>query len=1578
MIYQQEEKRNMIIDSYRNLQEEVCCRRVMEQCLHALAGYLSDERIEDVDAWMKLLYQYCVADYFPGNFTCDLTEGERDAVLFCLQTLQQILQIERERIPFLRTRDFELLTEEQVRQCEIRQEYEHFLACYKESYIYEFLRISRECTPFDTLGHIAGVHHVAIFVGKQLEQIGVKVDLGLVSASAILHDIGKFGCKGQEVKRIPYLHYFYSDQFARAHDLPLIGHIAANHSTWDLELENLSVENLLLIYADFRVKSKRVDGKEVVCFWSLDDSYDVILSKLDNVDDAKKRRYQKVFMKLKDFEDFLTSQGVATDLHSDFHEIRDQAYPALLEGDELVTRWKYLAIRNNLSIMRMMTVSAEFINLIENIKSEKDWKNIRMYMNVIDEYSTYMTVNQKQLIIDYFSEMLMHKDGDIRRQAARIIGKLLGQFDIRYTKEVPPGALIPQAQLKGIEVWESLIRKMLIPGHKVTQTHRRWIGYAIKTVYRTLMSYLPQDRRQDYLEVLIRHYQENGQDLLYNFILMDCAADICCEDCSCEQQKQIVTFARQSMLRGDMELKVATLRFFYIWICQGYRPDADLWKELEEIIEQEWNAPESYFYLYKAIRNLLFDESHIIQVTDEQVREIFLENQKMDTPWIFKLVHLDILNGSEILMDSRESFQYAAHLVNLLQTSDRIVIRHMAGDSLVALMDRLEPDQRYEIVLELIRALEINDYSISKYIPRYLGMIFTMLSEDAQENLLQQYRHMMNHNNEKIVITTLEAVGETLVRLIPGDHLNEVEYAIYEKKKIMLEGMIMKGLAHYRTDVNLEAAYIVGHHIFGNPELSLRQKEAFFVSMYKKMYLLMTRQTNLIGVYTYAAVWNYIYRFISDQIRLEGRIHFQHADVAIFFPGTFDPFSLGHKEIVERMQERDCEIYLAVDEFSWSKKTQPYEIRKNIIRMSVADIPHVYLFPSELPINIANPVDLKQLKDLYAHKNLYIAMGSDVVENASAYRIDVTDYSIHQFNHIIFNRKKRKDEDITDKFEKYRAVIKGDIKLLSLGQSYEEISSTKIRNNIDMNRDISNLIDHCAQNYIYDYGLYIREPVYKMMLRSKSLDGFYQHGIEEGFLEEMKIGLLSERVQESKVSDRYLKLLPSEDIIYLRDTRNYNRLCGMVTFHTLKLCDVFEECGNIEATQWIRSHIYGKIGVISGLYSNETDGVEENKQRVLTELFAWCMEEEYSWLLCFDPALDTELMARQGFLAIPHGQHAYMVNLSNPILLFDNVRDMLKEPFRSDEHVFDVTKEAHRKLQRAMCKLYPGNLVLSIESELLNHYLVKRIARENGVPTKESSVRRLGPKLCVPFGKMLRNTRVPNSVTKQLHTEKFYSSDMHHFIVREYPNYADLRTQIRTLRSLNRPVMLIDDLYHKGYRLSSISPIFEEEDLKIDKFIVAVLSGQGKDLAKQKGLDVESVYYIPNLRCWFMESELYPFISGDSIDQNQETEIKYALPSINDILPYQMPPFLREADKKAFYYMSEVCLGNSLSILDAIEQQYQKENKRKLTMGRISEVMCEPRYPDTGLAADFDPNQSPSYYLEYELERLKRFESFIF
>ena len=41
-----------------------------------------------------------------------------------------------------------------------------------------------------------------------------------------------------------------------------------------------------------------------------------------------------------------------------------------------------------------------------------------------------------------------------------------------------------------------------------------------------------------------------------------------------------------------------------------------------------------------------------------------------------------------------------------------------------------------------------------------------------------------------------------------------------------------------------------------------------------------------------------------------------HRKRIAFFPGTFDPFSLGHKGIVKTILSMEFQVYLALDEFS--------------------------------------------------------------------------------------------------------------------------------------------------------------------------------------------------------------------------------------------------------------------------------------------------------------------------------------------------------------------------------------------------------------------------------------------------------------------------------------------------------------------------------------------------------------------------------------------------------------------------------------------------------------------------------------
>ena len=96
------------------------------------------------------------------------------------------------------------------------------------------------------------------------------------------------------------------------------------------------------------------------------------------------------------------------------------------------------------------------------------------------------------------------------------------------------------------------------------------------------------------------------------------------------------------------------------------------------------------------------------------------------------------------------------------------------------------------------------------------------------------------------------------------------------------------------------------------------------------------------------------------------------------------------------------------------------------------------------------------------------------------------------------------------------------------------------------------------------------------------------------------------------------------------------------------------------------------------------------------------------------------------------------------------------------------------------------------------------------------------------------------------------------------------------------------------------------------------------------------------------------------------------LPSVNDILPYQIPHFLRDVRLGDFYRFSELCLSNARAILEGVEQIYQEMSGRRLTVRRLGEVMAEPRYPDIRQVEI--SGRTAAECLGDEQQRLKRFE----
>lgn len=1558
------------------IKRRIQCREIYEICREPMSLIGREPR----DGWMRFTYQYVCHILYPDEEFSRQAEPYAAGALFYLAVLQFIFDKEREVLPFEPMVDFAFLSEEEALSYESYTEYKKFKNAFYKEYIYEMMRLNAEVTPFRTLEHIAGVHYVAMTVARGLYEAGVPIDLTLTSGAAAGHDLGKFGCKPNE--RVPYLHYYYTNQWFNRHRMEYTGHIAANHSTWDLEPENLSVESLVLIYADFRVKQSRgEDGREITYISSLDEAFEIILSKLDNVDEAKLNRYRFVYARLHDFETYMRSLGV--DVNLDKKPVKTPPMPdiSLRNTEQIVDSLIFMGVEHNIDVMHRMGAERQFGNLLEAARSEKNWKNVRAYLNIFQEYFPYTNDIQKEQTLYFLYELLMHKEGDIRTQAARLIGNVIAQFNAGYRKERP--ADMPDiADQKAMELWKTFLSMIICPDHKLTVQHKRRIGYNLKQVLSSMVEHAASADIEGFLQEFLRWYEapekrESGEA----FVLLDALHNMPFERCSRENMERMAEFAcyyavpRENSFEG---LIIAAWRAFKL-ITAEVR-DEPFCETIAEIVEHEAIAEDDIsrtFLQYRILSNLGRNVSRQEEALygRDVVSDIFLDNLKMATPWVLKAVNIKLLVDQVDHGKKEHILHIAAHLSNLIKVSEYVVVRHDAGRALLRLAPLLTADQRNEIVVELLKGLEVGEYEFSKYIPEYLGQLALWLPPEQLEEVLTYLRGLMANANDRVVSVALDTVG-VLTEYYPRykERFAEDEETARERLGRLL-GMVLGGLANHRETVRQEALLVTGQYMFGSRRLNDHEKMEIFALTHKKLLFLINENKGgeLTAFYRAAALSN-ICRFITDYRLTIGQMEIEERKKVAFFPGTFDPFTLSHKGIVREIRDLGYEVYLAVDEFSWSKKTQPHLIRRQIVNMSVADEFHVNLFPDDIPVNIANPSDLKRLKEVFAGRTVYVVVGSDVIANASSYRKPPEKNSIHSMNHIAFRRVGDRRSD--NKYNReMMSLITGELIELELPEYLEDISSTKIRENIDLNRDISNLIDPVVQEYIYFNGLYLREPEYKPILRARAI-GFEE---KEKLSEEDEAAALEYIFSDEADGRGLLKRLQESDgtFLLLRNTVEDNRLTGLLKMRSVMPEELFKVLGSVSMADMVRRHTLGSILLITGIYAEPDSAIYDPEQLLLTEALAKALEQHCSYAMFLPEEEPGEAsqgaVIRQGFAEAENFEgkrRLWLVDMHAPLVLVQNLETTLKEPFSSSPRILRAIHKAHRELQAAMTRLYPGQLVLSLSASVIYHRLVDKITQINQVPGEPTTPRVLGNDMCVPFGKILRGKVVPNTVTKTIHTDKVYEPDLDSYRIEAFPYYSPLRSQVRTIKSFGRPVILVDDLLHKGGRFDALEPYLREEGVEVKKVLLGMISGYGRDAMATRGFEADSIYSIPNLKFWFVESTLYPFIGGDTV-RRDTMKVAGLMPSVNIVLPYMVPP-LKGCSEESLFELSACCVRNSRDILLALESEYRALFGRNLTLSRLSEAVILPLCPDKGDCINYDPNLAASVYLDNDLEMLHR------
>ena len=93
-------------------------------------------------------------------------------------------------------------------------------------------------------------------------------------------------------------------------------------------------------------------------------------------------------------------------------------------------------VAHNMELMDRLTGQRSFASLLEQARGETNWRRLRAYLGVFESYSLYLHIPQKVQTLAFLYELLMHREGDIRRQAAALMGEIIAGFHAATPRSV--------------------------------------------------------------------------------------------------------------------------------------------------------------------------------------------------------------------------------------------------------------------------------------------------------------------------------------------------------------------------------------------------------------------------------------------------------------------------------------------------------------------------------------------------------------------------------------------------------------------------------------------------------------------------------------------------------------------------------------------------------------------------------------------------------------------------------------------------------------------------------------------------------------------------------------------------------------------------------------------------------------------------------------------------------------------------------------------------------------------------------------------------------------------------------------
>ena len=1549
---------------------------------------------DDLARWRDGLYDESRRRLFPQRFPESADDVLRVAgYFFPLASGVLAEQVRRggdgiaERLPFVP------LEEHEIAQWPSAGEYRRLLQIVESDALLACYTMAQQWLGFSIADHIFGVTGLALWMGRQLAR-SIPVDLPLLHGAAIGHDVGKFGCLGDEERRTPRLHYYYTHAWYRARHLPGLGHIATNHSTWDLEQVRLPIETMLLIYADFRVKdSTRVYGVKRMSVISLSEAYSEIRDKLENLDGAKIRRYQAVYRKLRDLEEYALALGVELDPPT--FATRKPPKPRLPQGLSVVdvmggrcrpdavglatgaqvaTVARLFTTAHNIGVMERLRDVPALRALLEEARSFEGWRDLRTYVGVLGEYSPALSMEQKELALDFFFELLGHRDDDIRYQAANRIGDLLALGEDFWRKDLPEGVVPaePSWVLRQVDrVLDLLDRAGAEAEEDMGPTEM--VLYAVPITIRRLIRRADAALRDAVLDLVFDRLQQRIGDARPLVGLYACET---CETAlpyaRAKDGPAIAALALAWAEHATVNTRLMSWRVL-LGVARWPLADAallgtvrDAAPRLARRLAGETLVAERFLVGGLAAASGLGDLA--VQClpdarrSGEPIQDVMLRNLKSRVGWVEKKVNCDFLvetahaqreDGSDD--GSYFANEVANHLANLLKVSRVEGTRFHAGRCLLRLLPVLAVTQRNDLFVELVRSLQLDVEAVTRYIPRFLGSVIASLPEQEFLEGLADIEVDVRRGNEPLQRLLLQTSVWVLLSLDP-DRLGG---AIMRR----LVGILLGALAETRASTVHEGfgeiAMVLGR-LLRATDGDLRLAP-FLELICKKLLTLTTHRPGDRGrFFLIASALNHMDRAIALVRR---RVHFAERPSAAFIPGTFDPFTLAHSEVVSRVLTHVDEVLVQVDDYSWNKHAQPREVRKELAWMALAAMPGAFLAPFEPPVNLRNPDSVKALRRRLGGRGIVFVVGSDVVEGASAYR----DPASHVWDvpHIVVVR-----EDVASRgWEEKLGWFRARVQIARLPHHAKKVSSSSLRSALDRGGDLEYLCDPLVGRTLLDRQLYVNYPSKKEPVRPPRFTLAVQRSGASAIAGMRPLLRLDTIPKVARWSGK-----PRESCILV--AREGGKALVGLTWREVSAAEVPVMLGDLQLAGLPGGRLSGLGALVDTAAAAEGEDKAANHAALLPRVMARWLDAGLQFAIVGAPPTGgsafLEAFQRCGGTWLTEqpseelgGIHWASVDLTEPLVLVWDMEAVLQPHYAAEPAVQDVVEKGRAQLSAFFRDRAPGKALFHLHEREAKRQLVEWA---RGRIAEDRAHRRW---VVLGLGRQFLRDVIGESPTIALDLERFLTGQGYDAGLHPSAGSPSLALQLHTAAELGRDGLLLVPFLESAEPVQMVRAAARSAGIALREVLVGVTSAGVHATLHLQGVPHRCGVVIPRWRGIIRESALAPYVGGWSIHGRDPLASGSLLSSLNDCLPYHHPHPLGLDDEAALDF-SRLALDHTRQLFRTLEDIFRASEGRLLSLHDLSFVVRTPRCPPFPQGFLPPRERVPSDLLAADLEALAR------